>query len=421
MTSDAASPVSAIEAPGRRVRRRRVFYVSGFDPRGPVGYYALFRREFWKFRKASGIATEVSKLAMPEGALEAIWTARCDAGAWQTETSFSFLRWDDIIARVYFRPNWQRLLLGGRGALTALANGQMVWISRESGKFLTVWLGIVSLFFGGAALATALAALLAWGLAPLARLASLPGWSGAVVAFPLLYAAFARVVRLTREAPLYLSHLIDDLNFNWGYLRGRYPDADRRVAAFAAIIAARITAAEDDEVLVIGHSSGPLLAVEALALALEQDPALGRLGPAVGRVTRGSALPRAGRDTRAHRLRRAIARLVSERDVLWVDFQAQWDWLAFWRHDPATACGVPRDPARDRNPVTRKVFIDEVMTAEARAATKYNFFRRHFQFLMAGDGLASYDYFAITCGPEPLDVLAARPPRARMSLMAESV
>ncbi|HVV93654.1 MAG TPA: hypothetical protein VHD15_09570, partial [Hyphomicrobiales bacterium] len=308
MTSDAATATPPPEAPAGRVRRRRVFYISGFDPRGPVGYYALFRREFWKFHKESGIATQVSKLAAPEGSLEATWTARCDAGAWQTETIFSFLRWDDIIARVYFRPNWQRLVVGGYGTLTAIMNGQMWRIGRESRKFLAIWFGTAFFFFGGALLATALAVLLAFALAPLARLAGLPGWGGAVIAFPLLYAAFAWVVRRTREAPLYMSHLVDDMNFNWGYLRGRFGHVDARIAAFADIIAARVAAAEDDEVLVIGHSSGPVLAAEALARALEKDPALGRHGPAVGFVSLGSAIPWCGLDPGAARLRRAIAR-----------------------------------------------------------------------------------------------------------------
>jgi hypothetical protein len=257
-------------------------------------------------------------------------------------------------------------------------------------------------------------------LAPAAAAIGLPGWSAALPAAALAYVLFCVAARTTRGAPFYVSHLVDDMNFNWGYLRGRFAHVDARIAAFADIIGRSIAASGDDEVLVVAHSSGPVLAAEALAAALDKDPALGRRGPAVGFVTLGSAIPWCGLDPAGARLRRALARLVAEPDVLWVDFQAAWDWLAFWRHDPATACGVMRDPAVSANPVTRKVFITEVMAPATIAATKLNFFRRHFQFLMASEGPAAYDYFALTCGPDSLRTLMARDPRAEMTLRAQA-
>ena len=62
------------------------------------------------------------------------------------------------------------------------------------------------------------------------------------------------------------------------------------------------------------------------------------------------------------------------------------------------------------------MFITEVMAPATIVATKLNFFRRHFQFLIASEGPAAYDYFALTCGPDSLRTLMARDPRAEMTL-----
>jgi hypothetical protein len=39
---------------------------------------------------------------------------------------------------------------------------------------------------------------------------------------------------------------------------------------------------------------------------------------------------------------------------------------------------------------------------------RYNFFRRHYQLIMANDRRAPYDYFMLICGPIPVVTWAKR-------------
>ncbi|MFG5411030.1 hypothetical protein ABXN37_26620 [Piscinibacter sakaiensis] len=130
-----------------------------------------------------------------------------------------------------------------------------------------------------------------------------------------------------------------------------WPALEARLDAFAQRIVAR---AEDpapcDELLVVAHSSGSIMASIALARALH-----------------------------------------------WVDFTAPADGCCFALTDPVTAAGLPRPrPAHPRllNPRFASQFSPATYAALVRDR-----FRLHFQYLMAAERAGDYDYFALTAGP----------------------
>jgi predicted esterase len=56
--------------------------------------------------------------------------------------------------------------------------------------------------------------------------------------------------------------------------RGELPALEQRLDAFAARLVELATASDADELLVVGHSSGAMLAVSVVARALAADPTL---------------------------------------------------------------------------------------------------------------------------------------------------
>src|SRR5688572_21609945 len=87
------------------VRRRRVLYISGFDPRGPAFYHRFLRDEAARHAAMSGEPINIGPRRTVSPLLQA-WTVASGAGPDHVETVYEFLRWDDIV-----RQHWPRGML----------------------------------------------------------------------------------------------------------------------------------------------------------------------------------------------------------------------------------------------------------------------------------------------------------------------
>jgi hypothetical protein len=78
------------------ITRRRVIYVSGYDPQGPQGYYALFGSQL-KRACALWHSKFVLGPLVIESADIASWTVTMGGPNWQVFTQYDFVRQEDII------------------------------------------------------------------------------------------------------------------------------------------------------------------------------------------------------------------------------------------------------------------------------------------------------------------------------------
>jgi hypothetical protein len=192
------------------------------------------------------------------------------------------------------------------------------------------------------------------------------------------------------------------------FARGRPSGYDRPVEAFAQRLVAATRAGEADEILIIGHSAGGLTAPIVTARALDLDPDLGRHGPRVTLVTVGSLLPAFALHPAAERMRAAVRRLAIEPHVRWVDCQARKDIMNFWDFDPVAGVGVEVAGA-SKNPIVWPVRLRDMLTDAAYDRVRGSQFRMHYQYVMANDRRAPYDYFMLVCGPVPATEWAVDP------------
>src|SRR5262249_28768364 len=139
-----------------------------------------------------------------------------------------------------------------------------------------------------------------------------------------------------------------------------------------------------------------------VARALELDPELGRRGPRVVLLTPGSLMPGIGLHRAATRVRRDIARVATEPSILWIDAQARADVLNFYNFDPVSGLGIDVGVKRC-NPLIWIVRIRDMIKPEFYNKIRWNLFRMHYQFIMANDMRAPYDYFMLVCGPLPVE------------------
>ena len=384
------------------IRRRHVFYVEGYDPRGAEGYHRLFVRELSRFVKTWGVEARLGELALDSEDV-AHWTVETKAANWQTATRYEFVRFEHVVRAAARRPLVRQIPRTLHWMFDDLVGGALLRTVRAAWRFalhlillqapLLAWLLITIAAGWGAAIAIERAA---GAPLPIALL-------GAVAVWIALFAALR---------PIADRWLMLQVANGWplmrDFARGRPTGYERPVEAFAVNLVAAARAGEADEILVVGHSAGGLTAPIVVTRALELDPDLGRHGPRVTLLTVGSLLPAFALHPAAERMRAAIRRLAIEPAVRWVDCQARKDIMNFWDFDPVGGVGVEVS-AEHKNPIIWPVRLRDMLTDAAYDRLRDSQFRMHYQYVMANDQRAPYDYFLLVCGPVPVTEWAAQP------------
>lgn len=319
---------------------------------------------------------------------------QCEGPDGTAEVAYTVLRWDDVVSRHFPRANGRRLVAAPLLWWRLVRCGHFAALRRVGRRFAIVILNVHLIFAG----LVALAGLATAGLLALVELERWPGVAVAALAAALALALLTLAMAATRGRPFYVAHLVDDTAFTHRHAAARVPEMATRLDAFAGAIVAAVR--EADEVVVVGHSSGSFLSVEALARALDRAPALGTDGARVVLVTLGSVLPWIALDPAADRVRAALTR-VAAAPFAWIDVLATWDWLSIHACDPLGAVGLPGQANR---PVTLQVALGNLVDARTRRRTRYNLFQRHFQLLMASRHTRSFDYLALVTSPQPVEV-----------------
>ncbi len=378
------------ETTGDVVRKRLVFYVSGYDPRGPSHYHKLYTAEAEKQSSLNGMELEIGR-RRKVNRLSHAWDISLKSTG--TKTEYEFLRWDDLI-----RKNWPKNELGLLRVATPA-----YWSYLKSNLIGRMWK-----FSWPVALTIAYPAVVLFGLLFLALGLSLAAlilppvfgmawWVGIVPAIVICFGALG----LSRwsDVKLHTYWLLRTSSTTAVWAEGKRPEIDSRIEEFADYVSERIEASDADEVLVIGHSLGTIMVIPLVARMLRRNPQLGVNGPDLAMVTLGSCIQMASLLPGADRLREEMKQVATAPGVRWADFFAKRDGACISGADPLVTSGISRPEGAKVSPTHHAVRIARMFSAEDYAEVKKDIFRVHFQYLMAGDRPTDYDYFELTAGP----------------------
>jgi hypothetical protein len=373
------------------IRRRHVFYVEGYDPRGAEGYHRLFARELKRFTKTWDIEASMSELVLDSEDI-AHWNVTTTAANWQTFTRYEFVRFEHVINSAARRPMVRQIMRTLHWMVDDVVSGALWRTVRAAWRFALHLMVMQAPLVGWLILTVAAGCGAGFALSRATGSASAGVLAGAAVAAALL----ALLRPLADRSTLLL--VANGWPVMRDFARGRPSGYDRPVEAFARRVVDAARAGEAEEILVVGHSAGGLTAPIITTRALELDPDLGRHGPRVALVTVGSLTPAFALHPAAERMRASIRRLATEPAVRWVDCQARKDIMNFWDFDPVGGVGVDVATART-NPMIWPVRLRDMLTDAAYDRVRGSQFRMHYQYVMANDRRAPYDYFMLVCGP----------------------
>jgi len=386
------------------VRKRLVFHFIGYDPMPPESYHRRFVRELDRFRTtwAAGATASAPEPALGGDALG--WRVDAEGPNWRVETDHLLFRWNDVVADANRRPDRERIPRALAAFASFVRRGALWGYLRHGWRYAGFFLYPFVLLAVFALVALAVGALIGW-------LAWVGSWAGSC-ALGLAAGLGLFWALLHWAAPrLLLPLMLEDWIFAEAYIRGDEAFLEKRLERVARALNGMATR-DADEIVIIGHSLGAVLAIDMLDRALRQNPDLGRCGPAFGLATVGSSVLKIGLHRGAGRFRAAVARVAAQPSLIWADYQALRDVMNFYKTDPMAAMGLPTTG----KPIVRPVSLRKMLDPAAFRRMRHRFFRLHCQFISGNDRRAPYDYFMLALGPLPFARQTATPEGAVPSI-----
>jgi hypothetical protein len=363
------------------VAKRLVFHVGGYDPITPhAGAHRRFVREIQRFALTWSVKASVG--ALHDGVDQSKWRVTANGPNWQVETDYRLVRWDDVIESFHRQATWRRIPLGILAFVDFVGSGALRGYLRTNWHYAGFFL--YPFVVSGALVAAAfLAGVFAWRASESVAVTS-------VSAFLILAALLVAPWRWLHLAPLF-----DDWIFSREYVRRGNSTIERRLDRLAAEIVSAAGNTTVDEILVIGHSLGAVIAVDLVDRALRLDPLFGAREVPVTFLSIGSSILKIGLHRGARRFRAAVERVAQAPGVFWGDYQARIDVMNFYNTNPMAEMSLPTKSS----PVVRLVEFSRMLERAMYRRIRLRFFRVHCQFVSGNDRRALYDYFMLVCGP----------------------
>lgn len=364
------------------LKRRHVFYVTGYDPRGPEFYHALLKREA-RVAKSRGLEN------VHVSSLRQTWVhgflCECSAAEVpQLEISYEFFAITDIIAK-YFRASiiWA-LMQSFRLLFVMLASGFLFRNFRRAPKFATFSLYPFVLIFLLILLSLVLAGIL-YSFSGEMLLAMVGGIA--------LFSVFCFWIR-RNDHRFYLFYLLGDFFFSHAVVTGENIDLKRRMQEFIRRVEGAVNSADENtEILIVGHSSGALLAVQ---LAAEVSRRVEKTSTAkISLLTLGgqSSL---GFFWNTESFVADVAQLATIQSLAWRDIFAPQDVICSGRFDAVAQLTQAENKGGYSLHSAR---FKEALAPFSYGRMRFDFFKLHMQYLRARETDRGFSFLSIIISP----------------------
>ncbi|MEM9838702.1 MAG: hypothetical protein AAF830_06045 [Pseudomonadota bacterium] len=380
------------------VFRRRIFYIHGFDPRGPSPYHRFFTENAEQAGKRWDRSISVSK--REKRSAEAIgWTIEAQlADGRRTVTDYEVLRWDDTV----------RTLWSARKPLTLVVNAFLVLFDYARSGFLgDLYKPARASFFSVLTPPLAVTLLVLIWFVLVAFGSQLGGSVAAAIGLPSVIGAFVAVaiglfgvwfVWKSFSSKTELWWLTRCLDYLRETAHGRATRSEGRSSVFAERLIQAARRQGTDEIVVCGHSLGALHAVRMVTLALSQNTQLGNGGPKVRVIFLGQSIPGYVAYGQDDDFRDRMIHLCTSERISVFDVTSGSDTGSTCRLDLLHR--IDAEGARHKQ---ERPPFHQVLSPETFRAVRSNPRAYHFQYLLPTERGEGFDYFELVTRPGPIE------------------
>ncbi len=366
------------------LKKRHIYYVTGFDPRGISFYYSLLKREALLSKKRKQSQFYAGKLNT-----ENEHSSSCPLifEAPENFTSeYHLLSILDLIAP-YFRQSisqsaWQALVM-----FWMILSSKIIYkCLKHSFKFgLFILYPFIILFLGMAT---------SWGLSTLLSTQLVPqefSWI-CIPIFLLIFYLFLALLKKTDQFH-YIFYLLGDFYFSQTAVRNKNEALNMRIDLFAHDIANTLSKTdENEEILIVGHSSGGLLAIQLMAKLCDIAPpeTVSRLSL----LTMGNQAS-LGFLNNAEVFHKNIDTLLKNQGITWRDVFAPQDVISSGKLEVNKLFSTR--PSNTYQIMSAR--LKDSMTTETYRKMANKFFKIHMQYLRSSETARGFDYFQLLNSP----------------------
>lgn len=368
--------------------RKRVYFLSGFDPRGATFYHRLFREESRKSGRLTGAEITTSK-RNNVNSLISQWQVTVNTAGISTNIDYRFLIWDNVI-----RQSW----ISGTLALIWAAiplyithfKCRLFTHFRQAGRGPYIC-SLYGFWFSATALIVALLVMLS--LFYMSQLILSQPFICLLIGLVGATAALTYLLKLGEQMSAWWILQTYVFIARWGVKP--LPEVNAQIIVFAQTVITEHEANPDQEITIVAHCVGAIISIPLLAYLIEHAPT--SLNNKLCLVTMGQCIPYLSYIPSAKHFRKDLQTVVDSTRFSWIDFGARADPLCFDEVSPAIADGVRTGLAN--RPIRHTIKPYNMFSEEKYKELKKNKLKLHFQYLMAADIATSYDFFEIIAYP----------------------
>lgn len=367
------------------IKKRIVYYLSGFDPRGVRHYHSLYKEHAKKQGRINGMEFHISPRKKVHNHLYE-WTIEADDQGQKVYTQYRFLSWDDII-----RNEWSSGLASYYKDLiycidAYIFNGLVFSFAKASPKqMMAAFYPVVYLIAALASAVYVAITICLW----------LGGW---ISVFPGVLAGWAILTlfeRFGNKIGVFWLLRIYAFSVRWG--RDEVRSIEERIDHFANEIAKTVKDSDEvDEIVLVSHSVGTILAVSVLAHVLDKTECWEKFAM----VTLGECIPLVSFQPNATAFRRELGRIAIQKGLVWIDYTSPIDGACFPLHDFMESSSIMLEKGEGPlylSPRFHKLY-DKIFYLKLRR----DWYKTHFLYLMSTQKRGAYDYYAMTAGAESI-------------------
>ena len=364
------------------VTNRAVFFIGGYDPKSPEAFYDRLDKEAGRYEVLR--ATEVDGRDPKSKNTITKRTYETRHNATMVQTDFHFVSLDNIVLKDFDQTFLIRLWRYLSTFFDYMVSGTGFAFVKHAWRFSLYFFYPFMMLLIGTLLSIAVASMIWNSGVSLA-------WLTAPIIFLATFSAFIQMI----AKKYFVLHLMDLWSFSRDFIYRSRTDINEKLQFVGAAVANAANGRKYDEIVLVGHSTGGALILDA-AYRAKQD-ANNEATP-ISVLTVGSTALKIGLHPKARWFRQQIQTLNDDSRLFWIEYQCRTDLINFFKTHPAKLMGVT-DAAK---PDVREIRIKHMVSDKTYNRIKRNFFRIHYQFVFGNTKHYHYDFPDICFGSTAL-------------------
>jgi hypothetical protein len=377
------------------VKKREIFYLGGYDPRGARSYYNLYKTEAKKNAQVDTLNLDIKRRQKETEHIQSWSINNVDNNQKiQVETKYNFLEWDDII-RKNWKKNFFNMLLDMFSFIRIyFLSGLIVKLAKLSPQGLRPML--YPIFY--MVIVLLLAYLLSTTVIHYTHTAvSLP--IALLISLIPVYYLIRFFHNLGNKIAVYW--VLRSMMFYGNYIKDDHTLLDERLNHFALNIRECIKDSKKnnvDEVLIIAHSAGTVVLMELLYYVLHSiEKNDENILKNVSILTLGQCIPLVSFLDEAIEYRDKM-KFISNYSLNWIDITAPADEVSLALVDYFKESGI----SSNHSPLYLSPRFHTLFDSTKYKKIKRDLYLIHFLYIMSADKVGPYNYFQITAGNQRL-------------------